>query len=192
MAKFGAKHINFAPIKTEPEGSLPTYDASVNLGALQTVTDAVNFVTGEQHGDDVLQEHVSEFSNITVDVEVAELANVTASAVLGAEHKAGASNKPGEVVHNIEDVAPWGGLTALGGKIIGGVHKYYGVFYPKVKAAMQGETFATKSNSITLSGGKLHFNGTAAKNGDFKIVSDDFATEAEAKAWCDAKLGATA
>ena len=191
MARYGAKYIKFAKIKEEKDKSLPTYDSVRDLSKLQTVTDSVAFVSGEQYGDNELQEKMTEFSSVTVDVEVTELQNEAAAVVLGATHTPAAEGKTGEIAHNINNVAPWGGLVFMGCKIIQNVRKYFGVYYPKLKAEMQGETYATKGSSITLSGGKLHFAGTATKNGDYKIVSDDFDAEDKAKEWCDAKLGGT-
>lgn len=192
MAKYGAKDINFAKIKSEAENALPTYDAKQNLGSLQSVTDSVTFNEGRQYGDDTLQEHVTEFKELTADVEVTELSIAAAATVFGTKAPEGASGTAGEIVYSDADVAPWGGLTFVSCKIINNARKYRGVFYPKVKAAMQGETYTAKGESITLTGGKLHFVGVAAANGVFKAESDDLATYEAAQAWCNAKLGGTA
>lgn len=192
MAKYGARDINFAKIKSEAENALPTYDVKQNLGALQSVTDSVAFNEGRQYGDDILKEHINEFKELTVDVEVAELSIAVAGAVFGAKATPGENGAGGEIVYSDADVAPWGGLAFVSCKLINNVRKFRGIFYPKVKAAMQGETYTTKGDSITLTGGKLHFVGVTAANGVFKAESDDFDTYDAAKAWCNAKLGGTA
>ena len=87
----------------------------------------------------------------------------------------------------------YGGLTFYINKMLDdGSKVFQGIYYPKVKAAMQGETYTTKGESITLVTDKLKFAGSIAKNGDWKIMSDDFPTEEKAVQWCDAKLGPAA
>ena len=61
----------------------------------------------------------------------------------------------------------------------------WAVFYPKVKAMLQGTEYNTNGENITLATGKLQFTGAAAMTGDWKIESPYFDTEDEAKAWVD-------
>lgn len=53
---------------------------------------------------------------------------------------------------------------------------------------MQGTEYATKGDSITLTGGALNFTAAAPANGKWKVESDDFPTEKEAKDWVDKKI----
>ena len=48
------------------------------------MTDAPAFNEGKIYGDDVLAEYVNEFKECPIDVEVTELPNATAAAMLGA------------------------------------------------------------------------------------------------------------
>ena len=86
------------------------------------------------------------------------------------------------------DNAPYGGIGFYITKIVDNVVKYQGVYYPKVKAAMQGETYQTKGENISLTGGKVKFTGVTAKNGQWKILSADLESESAAKTWVDAKI----
>lgn len=53
---------------------------------------------------------------------------------------------------------------------------------------MQGTEYATKGDSITLTGGALNFTAAAPANGKWKVESDDFPTEKAAKDWVDKKI----
>lgn len=58
MAQFGAKRPVFAPIKTTPDGALPTYDyeKKVTIGKLVKADLTVTNASGELYGDDALAE----------------------------------------------------------------------------------------------------------------------------------------
>ena len=60
MAQFGAKRPVFAPIKTTPDGALPTYDyeKKVTIGKLVKADLTVTNASGELYGDDALAEKV--------------------------------------------------------------------------------------------------------------------------------------
>lgn len=189
MAKYGAKYLQWAPFVEESadtaDDAYPKYGDPMNLGALVKVTDTPSFNEAKSYGDNTLKEYVNEFKECTVAVAVTELSNSVASAVLGATINAEAQN---DLEYSSEDNAPYGGLAFYINKQVNGVKFYHGIYYPKLKAAMQGTEYATKGDSITLTGGSLNFTAAAPANGKWKIESDDFTTEEEAKAWVDAKI----
>lgn len=191
MASYGAKYIKWAPFAdTDPDEStaaFPKYGTPLSLGALQKVTDSPTFNEGKIYGDDVLDEYASEFKECSVDVEITELTNETASGVTGAEID---SDEEGDLHFNVGDTAPYGGKAFYIKKLVKGKAKYQGIYYPKVKATMQGEEFTTKGESITLTGGKLKFLASACAKGDWKVKSALMDTEEAAKAWVDGKIKA--
>lgn len=192
MAKFGAKYLRFAPFaetNPEPDGALPNYAAPLSVGGLVKVTDAPAFNEGKYYGDNELAEYVNEFKECIIDIEVTELSNTVAAAMLGATL---ATTPDKEIKFSGGDNAPYGGFGFVSCKQIGNIKKYQGIYYPKVKAAMQGDEYATKGDGVTLTGGKLKLTATTAKIGDWKFMSDDLATEAEAKTWVDGKVKAAA
>lgn len=185
MAKYGAKYIKFAPFSgNEPDAALPTYGASVGLSELVKVTDSPTYNTTKLPGDNKIVEDVTEFKEAGIDVEITELSNSVSAVVFGA-------NNASDLEFGTEDTAPYGGIAFYINKMIHNVKYYQGVFYPKCKATVQGEEFATKGDNITLSGGKLKFASYAPNYGKWKIKSQDFTTEAQTKAWVDAKIAAT-
>ena len=193
MAKYGAKYLQWAAFaETAPDAvstAYPKYGTPMNLGALVRVTDTPSFNEAKAYGDNVLKEHVNEFKECGVAVELTELSNTVASAVLGATINEEADN---DLEFSAEDNAPYGGLAFYINKMVDGVKFYHGIYYPKLKAAMQGTEYATNGDSITLTGGALNFTASAPACGKWKVDSDDFTTEEDAKAWVDEKIKAAA
>ena len=187
---YGAKMLQWAKVKAEPAGTLPSYDTPVNLGALNQVADNPTYNEAKGYGDNTLKVHVSEFKEAALDAQVTELSNANAAAITGAK----IDTESGKDLHfNAEDNAPYGGLGFYINKMTDTNKKVYqGIFYPKVKAVMQGEAYTTKGESITLANHKLKFTASACNNGDWKILSDDFHTEQEAIGWVNEKVKATA
>ena len=189
MATYGAKYIKFAPLKTEPDDAIPTYENAVQIAELQKLTDNPTYSEGKQYGDDRLVEYVSEFNEADVDVEVTDLDNQMQSTIFGATLSGENTNE--ELAFGGSDTAPYGGLGAVICRMRGNVKTYQGILYTKVKASMQGEEFTTKGDNITLAGGKLKFKATEPKYGKWKIKSAMFPTLEAAKSWVDTKLPAT-
>ena len=190
--KYGAKYIRWAMMRVENpgEGTGPTYMGSISLGGLQKVTDSPSYNEAKGYEDDGLAVHVNEFNECSVDVEIGDLANEVAAAVLGAELQEGE-----DLRFRAADNAAEGGLAFYISKMKkGNIKSYQGIFYPTLKAAMQGQEYTGKAGSITLANDKLHFLARACDgyDGAWKIQSKDFETEAEAKAWVDEKLPAEA
>ena len=186
MAIYGAKYLQWA--KKVAGGvagtSFPTYDAAVNLGPLVSVADTITYASGRNYGDNVLQESVDEFQEIGVVAGMTEMPIDVAAAVYGATLSAN-----GGVAYGAEDAAPEGCLgfyTTKLSKVEGvQVKTFQGVFYPSLKASRQGVTYNTKGQSITFANGQANFVGSAEENGFFQVFSENFTTEAEAKAWVD-------
>lgn len=190
MATYGAKYVRFAPFaEATPDDSAeayPRYGDPVTLGALMRLTDNPSYNEAKIYGDDVLDEYASEFKECPLDIEVTELANEVASVVCGAA--LGTGDPDNDLTFGGDDVAPYGGLACYVRKLVGGKKCFQGIYYPKAKATMQGEEYATKGDSITLSGGKLHFLASTCKRGTWKAKSKLLDTEDEAKAWVDGKI----
>jgi hypothetical protein len=187
MAAFGAKYVNFSPISEEAENALPTYekDGAFSLGALVKADLTVNFASGELYADDKLQEKVDEFSSGSLAVEVDELKDEQAAKIYGATY-----NEKKEKIDNSKDTVPAGGLTYVKSILKNNKKIYRGYYYPKVKAQIGSDSAATKSSSITLSTSPITFTIMEADNGDWRHT-EEFETDAAAKAWCETKLANT-
>lgn len=190
MAKYGARYLRFAPFaaeNAEPDNSYPNYGTAVSVGKLVKVSDAPSLVEAKHYADDELDEYVAEIGETDLGIEVSEISNDVAASVLGASK----DEQTGDVAFG-EDTAPYGGLGFVSCRIVNGVKGYIGVYYPKVKAAMQGEDYETKGENITFANGKLKMKASLAKNHKWKVISASKATPELAKTWVDQKLGAPA
>lgn len=188
MAIYGAKGLRVAKITADTAASAyPVYDGAVGMGPLVAVTDNITYAEGRNYGDNDLQEYVSEFQELSVDVEVTEIPVEVAAIIYGAEQ-----DEDGGIAYKTGDAAPDVGLGFYTSKIVkaGGVtvRRFQGVRYLSLKGSRQGTTYNTKGQSIAFANGKAHFVGKASANGVFQEFSDNFDTEAKAIAWLDEKL----
>lgn len=189
MSQYGAFEGRWAPITAETEDKLPTYGSAISLGALSRVTDALSFASLTAEGDDRVVDSLDDFVSGTVDIEYdAGVDNTALAAVFGAE-----LGEDGELPLTVDDHPPYGGYAFMQHMIRGSgkdAEKYcQGIFYPKLKAVPQGKTRNGKKTSGTaLTGDKIHMNMEATMNGQYMVISPEFKTIAEARAWLDQKL----
>lgn len=183
---YGAMYIKwaeFAKENAETDGKLPKYQEAMEVGALNKATDAPAFNEAKGYGSNALKVYVNKFKENVINVEVTEILRPVMSAISGSAIEDGTHKN---MRFRTSDKAPYGGLGFLVNKILDdGRDVCMGVFYPKVKAMLQGTEYNTNGENITLATGKLQFTGAAAMSGDWKIESDYFDTEEEAKAWVD-------
>lgn len=183
---YGAMYIKwgqFAEENAEVAGKLPKYQESVEIGALNKATDAPAFNEAKGYGSNSLKVYVNKFKENLINVEVTDIARPVMSAMTGAAIEEGTHKN---MRFRNSDKAPYGGLGFFVNKILDdGSDVCMGIFYPKVKAMLQGTEYNTNGENITLATGKLRFTGAAAMTGDWKIESPYFDTEDEAKAWVD-------
>lgn len=190
---YGAKKIQWAPFAaTNPEtaSALPKYGTPVNLGALNKVTETINYNRTSAYGDNVKKVEVVEFKDGALAVETLYVSNANAAALTGAE--LGTSDGDKDLKFGSTDLAPYGGLAFYTSHMRDDGSKYYqGIYYPKVKANMEGEEYETKGESIVLGNAKLTFAVFEPLYGKYKIKSEEFDTEAKADAWVDDKVKAS-
>lgn len=184
--EYGAKGLRWAPFAAsnpEPENALPNYGTPLTLGELVKLTDNPSFVEAKAAGDNnATARYIKKFQQCTVDAEVLEFSNEVASAIFGSKLDTTENKK--NLHFNDADNPPYGGLAFYTANLMSGnAVKYQGVYYPKLKASMQGKEYNTTGDSITLTSGKTQFMAMRCNNGDWKIQSEFFATEAEAIAW---------
>lgn len=184
--EYGAKYMRWAPFaetNPEPAGKLPTYGTAMGVGALNKVTDNLSFNEAKGYGDNSLKVYVNKFKEASVAVEVTEIPRPVASAVSGAEIETG-DNK--NMWFGDNDKPPYGGLGFYVNMILDdGRDVCRGIFYPKVKAMLQGTEYNTNGENISLATGKLQFTASSCKVGKWRCYSPDFETEEEAAAWVD-------
>ena len=148
---YGAMYIKWAPFAAEnpePAGRLPTYGPAVSLGPLNKVTDSPSFNEAKGYGDNSLQVYVNKFKETVLAVETTELALDTMSAISGTTIETGTHKN---MRFRNTDKAPYGGLGFIVNLLLTGNRDICrGVFYPKVKAMLQGTEYNTNGETITL------------------------------------------
>ena len=188
---YGAKMIQWAPFASsdpEPADSVPSYGTPINLGALNKVTETINWAEASGYGDNARKVYIKEFKDGNLAVETLYLSIANMAAVSGGTVEDGSE---GNLHFSSEDAPPYGGLAFYtNGMTDAGAKYYQGIWYPKVKAGLEAKEYATRGDSIVLSNAKLSFAISACKSGDWKILSPEFTTEAEAASWVNSKIKA--
>lgn len=182
MAYVGLKHPCFAPIATEPAGSIPTYGSGISLGKAIAANLSVNFASGELDADDEIAEHEEEFRSGNIACETDEMQDAPATVVYGA------TSEGGEIKYNKNDTPPYGGFGYYRKKKRNNVAYWKGFFYPRVKATVGNENAQTKGQSISFQTNSTTLMVLPCKSGDWRILSEDLTSEAAAEAWVDSKL----
>lgn len=188
--EYGARFLHWAPFaqsNPEPEGAFPNYGEPIRLYDLALVSDSPAFSEAKAYGDDVLSRYKKEFREADLSVEVLDIALEAMAAITGAEIMEGVG-----LAFGSDDDAPYGGLAFYTSNLDKDGKTYFeGVHYVKTKANMQGKTYATKGESLTLTNEKLSFKAAAGKgNRKWKVISDErFTEEAAAQAWVKTRLG---
>ena len=187
--EYGAKNIRVGKITAEAANAMPTYDKAMLLGELNQLADNPSFAEAKAAGDNnALARYIKQFTQATVDVTVLDITNEVASMVLGAKIESGSTQKGLSFSGN--DVAPYVGLGFYTTNLLAeNVVRYKAIFYPRCKASMQGKTYDTKGDSITLSKSKLQFTASVCnKDARWKMESEFLETEAAAEAWLEALM----
>lgn len=184
MASFGAKYPRFNKITNEPEGALPKYadTGPISLGKLVKAELSVTMASGKLFADDQLAEAVDEFVSGSIAMETDEIADTAAATVYGAT----VENK--RVSYKASDSAPMGGLAYYKVLMRDGKKLFKGFFFPRVKAVLGNDTATTKGDSITFGTSATSFTVFRCNSDDWRIT-EEFDSEAEAKAWVDRQLG---
>ena len=183
MASFGAKNPYFAPIESEPEGTLPVYKGEpVKIGRLVKADLTLTMASGKRYADDELAESAEEFVSGSIAMETDDILDTVASVIYGA------TVKEKTVVYNTSDNPPPGGLAYYKKLMRHGKLVFKGLFFPRVKAALGNDAAQTKADSITFGTSTTNFTVSNANNGDWRFT-EEFETEDAALAWVKAMLG---
>lgn len=183
MAGFGSEYARFLPFKTDDTiSAAPTYDTPVSLGPLVTGNLAITNATGEQYGDNKLQERIDKFTSGAMPMEVTELPKPSAATVFGATYTE-VNNK---VDYGVDDVSPYGALQYIRNIMRNGVELFEAIHYTKARAARPGDNAATRSGSITLQNTTVNWTIMAPIYEGVKWqYTAEFATKALAIAFLD-------
>lgn len=183
MAGFGSEFARFLPFSAEDtDAAAPTYEAPVSLGPLVTGNLTITNASGEQYGDNKLQESIDKFASGAIPMEVTDLPKASAATVFGATYNATNS----KVDYGADDVPPYGALQYIKNILRNGVEIFEAIHYTKARAARPGDNSQTRSGSITLQNTTVNWKIMAPLHADTKWqYTAEFATRAEAIAYLD-------
>jgi len=182
---YGVKKARFAPMLTEPDGALPTYGPIIDLSELAQCNQSITYSNAQAFGDNRLVAEVNDFVSAQLDIQTLGMPPEVARALYGAE------GTDEQVIYSDSDVAPLGGVAYYKSMRSGdGKNFFEACYYPKAQATRGNDNATTKGSSTTFQNRSLSMKCTAPKFGQWEIT-EEFATEAEADAWCNEQLGAT-
>jgi len=173
-----------APVKTEPTGERPTYDAIVTIGRLVKADMTVQIASGKLFADDALAESVDEFTSASIAMETDDMVDDVASVLYGAEVD------DGEVQYRAGDFQPLCGLTYYKTLMREGVKYYKGYYYPRVKAVLGNDSAATKGDTVTFGTNQTTFTVFRCNTDEWRITAE-YDDETDVVGWCREMLGDT-
>ena len=179
---YGALHPCWAPVTAQPINALPTYGTGVVGTKLAKVVETINFAEGEAYFDDELDEEISEFRSLNLNVDTKGYEDAVLSSMYGSVIT------DGVLEDGDGDNPPYGGFAYYRKIRDDGVTSFRAYHYPLLRAKLVGDTVDTKGSSINLSGTTTNFIGKKAKNGKWRRRKR-FTTEADAILWAENAVG---
>lgn len=177
MAKIGLKGIRYAILKDDG-----TYEAPKSFGKGVSATVTPSSSEAKLYADDALAESDSTFGSATVSLTVDDDRDAVFGELLG--HTV----TDGELIRNVNDIAPYVGLGRIVTKIVGNVRAFKVEFIAKVKFKEPSQENNTKGESVEFSTSTIEGDASSPEGGNWS-KSKTFETEAEAVAYVDACFG---
>ena len=192
MAVIGLKYLAVAPLKTEVDGQLPTYDTGMKAGHLMTANLTWNRGSAALYGDNVEVEHDNTISSGDLTVGTTYL-NLDARKMLLGEKEFGtpSNNAPQEYATE-DDPAPYVGMGFVRKDSGDGNPVYTAFWYFKVQCSMN-ENATTRGENTDYQAPEMDAHILAVRpaadlKNRFRIFAE-FTVEADAIAWVKGKAG---
>lgn len=174
MANFGLSKPWIASYKATDD----SYEKAFQCGKAVSTAVTPNINEADLYADNMQVESVKEFKNASVTLGVDRLPANAAQALFGHD-----TDEDGTETSNANDSAPYVGYGFITAEMVDGIKKYRACILLKVQFAEGEESYETKGDNIVFNTPTL--SGTAMSNndGDWRVKSPYFATEAEANSW---------
>lgn len=176
MAKIGLNSLYYA-ILTEALDGTPTYNGGKSFGKAVSANSSISNNSATLYADDAPAENDTSFKNGTLTLGVDDDREATFAEVLG--HTITAD---GEVIRNVNDVAPYVGVGRIIVKMVGNVRLYKTEILYKVKFSEPSQDDNTKGESVEFATPSIEGQILSLANGNWSD-SKTFATKAEAQAY---------
>lgn len=175
MAKIGLKY----PV-------YKTQESTAKSGVIGKAIQASISITANDvklYGDDGVAESDKSWQSGTISLNTTDLSYQNQADLLGHTY----NDTDGTLTAKTSDIAPYTGVGFYGTMVVNGIRKYRTIWFPKVQFGEPNDELNTKAESVAF--------GTYTIEGNIMQDDDDawkdealFSTEAEAKAWLDAKI----
>lgn len=184
MAKIGLKDFYYSVATEDATTGALTYSGATKLAKAISATFEPTVSDATLYADDAIAERDAGVTGGTLTLGIDRYDTATAAALLG--HSVEAN---GELVSNVNDVAPYVGVGRVAVLMQDGVRKYRAVFFPKVKFQEPSSENNTKGETTEF--GTYEISGTVIPpvDGDWR-KEQVFETEAAAVAYLTGLMAA--
>lgn len=184
MAKIGLNNLWYSKL-TEAADGTPSYDGAKSFGKAISANVSITNNSAMLYADDTLAESDTSFQSGTITLGTDDDREATFADILG--H---AIDTDGNVVRNVDDVAPYVALARIIVKMVGNVKSYKVEMLYKVKFSEPSEDDNTRGESVEFSTPTIEGTIVALANGNWS-ESQTFATKPAAVAFIQAKFAAS-
>lgn len=192
MAVIGLKYLAVAPLKTEVDGQLPTYDPGRKIGHLMSANLTWNRGNAALHGDNVEVEHDNTITSGDMTVGTTYIDIDGRKMVLGEEEFGTPTGGAPQEYATVDAPGPYLGTGFVVKDSGDGNPKYIGYWYFKTQYSMN-ENNQTRGESTEYQAPEMDCHILAVRpaadlKNRFRIFAE-FAVEADAIAWVKSKAG---
>ena len=176
MAKIGLNNLYYSKLTEAPDGT-PTFDGAKSFGKAVSASVSISNNSASLYADDALAESDTSFQNGTITLGVDDERDATFADVLG--HTI---TESGEVIKNVNDIAPYVAVARIVVKMVNNVRLYKVEVLYKVKFSEPSQDDNTKGESVEFATSSIEGTIASLANGDWSDTKT-FATKAEAIAY---------
>lgn len=176
MAKIGLNNLYYSKLTEAPDGT-PTFDGAKSFGKAVSASVSISNNSATLYADDALAESDTSFQNGTITLGVDDERDATFADVLG--HTI---TESGEVIKNVNDIAPYVAVARIVVKMVNNVRLYKVEVLYKVKFSEPSQDDNTKGESVEFATSSIEGTIASLANGDWSDTKT-FATKAEAIAY---------
>lgn len=192
MAVIGLKYLAVAPLKTEVDGQLPTYDPGRKIGHLMSANLTWNRGSAALYGDDVEVDHDNTISSGDMTVGTTYIDIAGRKMVLGEEEFGTPTGGAPQEYATVDKPAPYLGTGFVVKDSGDGDPKYIGYWFFKTQYSMN-ENNQTRGESTDYQAPEMDCHILAVRpaadlENRFRIFAE-FDDEADAIAWVKGKAG---
>ena len=181
MAKIGLNNLWYAKL-TEALDGTPSYDGAKSFGKAITANASISNNSATLYADDALAESDTSFQSGSLSLTTDDDRDTVFADLLG--HAIDAS---GNIIRNVNDVAPYVAIARIIVKLVNNVKLYKVELLYKVKFSEPSQEDNTRGESVEFSTPTIEGQISALANGKWS-EAQTFATKAEALAFIMGKL----